>query len=440
MCEELESQLASSFRNMHITRSVLAIWRANGPKAAQEKLDFYRGNIHFFEKDLLQQELELRLGGQVGPRLLVDGLWFSRPPGGITRVWEQILRAWQLPGLIYPKAPICLIDRDSQLLGASFFPREKGRSVDPLDAKAVEDLANENAHIAVNWGAQAFISSWISSCGNNEPTCPEVALVHDCLPERFQVKHPFGSLRSRWLRGAKAHLAVSQATAKDLETFADIPYEEIYWCHSAPAECFAQTVVDPDALMAWKKLCERAAISQPYVLLPATSSIGSYKNPEVVAKALGAPELGNINLILCGVGAAERIKELENHFPHLIGRTLSAGFTDQELALVYQNSLAVVIPSRIEGFGLPAIEALAARAVVLVADSPGLREAGGKACMRFASDQPKELVQLLQLLLDPLSRSFIDPVLERRRQDRLKGVNPDLIGLCLLALARKLAA
>jgi peptidoglycan/LPS O-acetylase OafA/YrhL len=39
-------------------------------------------------------------------------------------------------------------------------------------------------------------------------------------------------------------------------------------------------------------------------------------------------------------------------------------------------ALAVVLPSHAEGFGLPAVEAMASGAAVLVADSRGLREAG----------------------------------------------------------------
>ena len=61
------------------------------------------------------------------------------------------------------------------------------------------------------------------------------------------------------------------------------------------------------------------------------------------------------------------------NFPHLRGRVLAAGFSDSELALAYRQALAVVIPSRIEGFGLPAIEVMAAGGLCLVADARGLR-------------------------------------------------------------------
>ena len=76
----------------------------------------------------LALELERRLQGEPGPRLLLDGVWFSRPPGGISRVWEQILQCWTLPGLLTAQAPVCLIDRDSHLAAtARFESREAPR-------------------------------------------------------------------------------------------------------------------------------------------------------------------------------------------------------------------------------------------------------------------------------------------------------------------------
>ena len=94
--------------------------------------------------------------------------------------------------------------------------------------------------------------------------------------------------------------------------------------------------------------------------------------------ALSDPRLHSLQLVLCGVAAEQRATELEDCFPDLRGRTLAAGFSDSELALVFRHALAVLIPSRIEGFGLPAIEVMAAGGLPLVADARGLREAGGR--------------------------------------------------------------
>lgn len=78
-------------------------------------------NIAINQSSLLLNELHLRFSRKSSPRILVDGLWFSRPIGGISRVWERILSTWRLPGLIYDSAPICLIERDSCLAVSSFF-------------------------------------------------------------------------------------------------------------------------------------------------------------------------------------------------------------------------------------------------------------------------------------------------------------------------------
>ena len=50
-----------------------------------------------------------------------------------------------------------------------------------------------------------------------------------------------------------------------------------------------------------------------------------------------------------------------------------------QLAQIYRRSALVLLPSLAEGFGFPAIEALACGAVVLASDLPSLRQVGGNA-------------------------------------------------------------
>jgi glycosyltransferase involved in cell wall biosynthesis len=57
------------------------------------------------------------------------------------------------------------------------------------------------------------------------------------------------------------------------------------------------------------------------------------------------------------------------------------GLSRAELAEVYRRAGAVLIPSGAEGFGLPAIEALACGAPVVASDLPAIREAGGPAAV-----------------------------------------------------------
>ena len=267
---------------------------------------------------------------------------------------------------------------------------------------------------------------------------PELAFVHDCMPERSSAPPALARQRRRWLLGSAAQLAVSAATAQDLEGLLQREPASIPWCHSAPDPLFAHTVADPAADRLWRVLQRKAGLLPPYVLLPGTSLIGSYKNPELVAAALAAiPEL---QLVISGIGAEERRDELLEAFPALADRCLAVGFTELELALAYRHALAVVIPSRGVGFGLPAAEALAAGGRLIVADARGLREAAAEAGLRVPVDQPRLLEALLRLLLDQQARAWLDPVLERRRLHRLQRCSPDLIGLALLAQARRISA
>lgn len=58
--------------------------------------------------------------------------------------------------------------------------------------------------------------------------------------------------------------------------------------------------------------------------------------------------------------------------------------SDSELARLYASALAVLVPSRHEGYGLPVIEALAFGTPVVASDIPALREVGGAAA-RYAA-------------------------------------------------------
>lgn len=419
---------------------MLECWRLEGAGPAQLLLQqlLPEGAA----QGLIGKELRLRLAGDPGPRLLVDGLWFSRPYGGITRVWEQILRCWLLPGLISPQAPVAIIERNSHLAITGSFENLTGAEVDPLDYQAVGGISTENSKLARSWGASVFLSSWISTTAGSdlEPSAlqlPELALVHDCLPERGSQDAVLLHQRRCWLKGARRCLAVSADTAMDLEGLLRKPAGSVPWCHSGPDRTFQSTFADPDSAKIWPPLQKRAGLTPPYLLLPATSAPGSYKNPELVAAALAEHGLQQIQLVLSGLAAETHCATLLEQFPHLQGRCFAAGFTDLELALAYSHALAVILPSRIEGFGLPAIEALASGATVLVADSRGLREAGAGACPRVSVSNPTDLAAWLRLLLDAPSRAWLLPHLQRRAQQRLQQLHPDLLGVALLALARQ---
>ena len=75
----------------------------------------------------------------------------------------------------------------------------------------------------------------------------------------------------------------------------------------------------------------------------------------------------------------------------------------QELNEYYQTSSALFFPSRIEGFGLPVLEALVFGTPVVASDIPVMREVGGSASRYFQLDDIESAARELQTVIDDRS-------------------------------------
>jgi glycosyltransferase involved in cell wall biosynthesis len=101
-----------------------------------------------------------------------------------------------------------------------------------------------------------------------------------------------------------------------------------------------------------------------------------HKNVDVLVDAFA--KISDASLVLTG-GAFERFKSRE--------RVVVTGFVDDsELASLYRGAIALVMPSREEGFGLPALEAMASGCAVLTSKAAALVEITGDAASHVAAD------------------------------------------------------
>ncbi len=69
---------------------------------------------------------------------------------------------------------------------------------------------------------------------------------------------------------------------------------------------------------------------------------------------------------------------------------------DEELASLYKNAIALVMPSLMEGFGLPALEAMANNCLVLASDIPSLIETCGNVALYFDPYNPKDIAEKIK--------------------------------------------
>lgn len=74
--------------------------------------------------------------------------------------------------------------------------------------------------------------------------------------------------------------------------------------------------------------------------------------------------------------------------------------SDGELKALYELAACLVFPSHYEGFGLPAIEAMACGCMVAAADIPALRETCGEAAIYFPHDSPAEIAHQVIRVVD----------------------------------------
>ena len=70
--------------------------------------------------------------------------------------------------------------------------------------------------------------------------------------------------------------------------------------------------------------------------------------------------------------------------------------SDADLAELLHSALALVVPSKAEGFGIPVLEAMAARVPVIASDIPALREVGGEAALYVRTNDVSSLLEAMQ--------------------------------------------
>jgi glycosyltransferase involved in cell wall biosynthesis len=85
------------------------------------------------------------------------------------------------------------------------------------------------------------------------------------------------------------------------------------------------------------------------------------------------------------------------HLSHEIERACFLGYVDDAiLAGLYANARLFVLPSHEEGFGLPALEAMASGTPVIISDGGALPEVVGEAGMMFGLSDPDGLSHALR--------------------------------------------
>jgi glycosyltransferase involved in cell wall biosynthesis len=126
-----------------------------------------------------------------------------------------------------------------------------------------------------------------------------------------------------------------------------------------------------------------------------------YKNVECLIDAVAL--VPDVTLRLCGKLPASRRPEIEARLAEkgITERTvLHDGVTDEEYKDILSNARCAMSASRLEGFGLPVLEAQQRGVPFACADTPIFREVAGESALFFDPNSPEEAAECIRQFAD----------------------------------------
>ncbi len=226
---------------------------------------------------------------------------------------------------------------------------------------------------------------------------PWVATVHDLIPlrhpRRFRRRHRlvFG-LSLRWSCRAPLVIAVSRWTADQLVARLGVEASRIR---------VVPPPVDFTAIAAAAGRGGVDGVDGPYLLH--TGGFDPLKGVEdLLLPAFARLRHREIALVLTGGSTAEQVR-IERQLPDrgLTGRVhLTGHLSPADLGRAMAGAAAVVVSSREEGFGIPAVEALAAGTALVVGPAAATREIAGDVGHLADGDDPEALARAMEAALE----------------------------------------
>jgi glycosyltransferase involved in cell wall biosynthesis len=148
-------------------------------------------------------------------------------------------------------------------------------------------------------------------------------------------------------------------------------------------------------------------VSDPAVLdkIPAgrfvlvVGNLAAHKNLAALSELASRLADRDVRLVITG-GLAKGAFQTSGQAPLPQPACYIGRVSDNALKALYQNAICLVFPSLYEGFGLPAVEAMACGCPLAASDIPALRETCGDAALYFNPLVPGDIAEQVCRLVD----------------------------------------
>jgi glycosyltransferase involved in cell wall biosynthesis len=259
-------------------------------------------------------------------------------------------------------------------------------------------------------------------------SCPSVTVILDVYPLRFPEQFGWAPYLAykfiipRTIRKSRRCIAISECTKKDAVNYFSIPNKKVEVIYLAASEIFRPIPRGPSL----HKVLGTYGIQGNYILYHGNKR--PHKNLEGLVKSfcqLKSQSCLSHKLVITG---EENPKEPEFDFSNLrklidkLGIGNEVRFTglvsEEDLPCIYSGAQLLVIPSYFEGFGLPALEAMACGTPVVASDRGALPEVISDAGLLVNPYDLDALSRSMQGVLEDerLRCNLIEKGLERVKQ------------------------
>ncbi|MDT3685400.1 MAG: glycosyltransferase family 1 protein [Pseudorhodoplanes sp.] len=317
----------------------------------------------------------------------INGDFVALQPNGVARYAREVTLA--IDALVAEKHPLAA-GLDIELL-APHEPREPLR-LQKIPIRIIPEFKYPRLpQVWVQAQLPQHVAGGLLSFCNLAPMLnrKHIVCIHD-LHTRL-MPNSYGRL-FRWVH--RVVLPILGRRAKFITTVSTSSREHLIRFGVAPAEKIVVTYNGSDHTACWRpeKSNLKPKPARPFVLCLGQNQ--EYKNTKMALRLAQSLDEMGLDICIAGNINEKTLRADTREDPRnlrLLGR-----IDDDDLASMMSKALCFLFPSRIEGFGLPVIEAMALGCPVVASSAPCLPEVCGNAALLVDPDDPAGWIEAVR--------------------------------------------